>query len=272
MSLSPAAYTRLARLLQETAGIVLEEGKEYLVQARLGPVANAEGCASVGELVEGLGQLRPATRQRLVEAMLTGETQFFRDVHPFDCLRQVILPELMEERRAERALNLWCAAASTGQEPYSLAMLLADHFGPTVGWDCRLLASDFSGQALQRAEEALYNQLEVDRGLPPELLERHFAREGANWRLNGPVRRRVTFRTLNLLGPWPRLPPMDLVLLRNVMIYFGDETKKQILEKVRAVLRPGGFLLLGASETLAFPTAGLEQHRWGKTVYYRSVT
>ena len=272
MAFSPAAYARLARLLRETAGIVLEAGKEYLVQARLAPIAREEGCASVETLVDRLDKLESPVRQRVIEAMLTGETQFFRDEHPFECLRQVILPELLQERRAERSLNLWCAAASTGQEPYSLAMLLQDHFTSTMGWACRLFASDYSAQALQRASEGLYNQLEIERGLPPELLKRHFSREGTQWRLNGEVRRRVEFRSINLLGPWPKLQPMDLVLLRNVMIYFGDQDKSRVLDKIRTVVRPGGFLLLGASETRTCPVTGLEQHRWGKTVYYRLAT
>jgi chemotaxis protein methyltransferase CheR len=243
-------FDAVRRLLRERTAVVLEDDKRYLAEARLGPVAKRLQLESVEELIARLaqdpgGDLRTA----VVEAMVTTETSFFRDQHPFETLRQIGLPELMERRRAERRLSVWCAASSAGQEPYSLALLIREHFPELAAWNTVLLASDVSGEMLARAREGVYNQAEVNRGLPATLLLKYFEQRGPDWELDESVRRMVDFRQLNLAGPWPELPPMDLVLLRNVMIYFDVDTKKRILDKLTRVLRPDGYLLLGGSET-----------------------
>ncbi len=181
--------------------------------------------------------------------MVTTESSFFRDHHPFEALRNVVLPDLINRRRPERSLNIWCAASSHGQEPYSIAILLRDHFPELAGWKVTLLASDLSREVLARAREGRYNQIEVNRGLPAALLLKHFEQHGTDWQLKLPVRHMVEFQEINLARPWPALPRMDLVLIRNVMIYFDVETKKDILARLASLLRPDGYLVLGGAET-----------------------
>ncbi|HJZ91239.1 MAG TPA: protein-glutamate O-methyltransferase CheR [Gemmataceae bacterium] len=243
-------FDYVCRLVRDRSGIILEAGKEYLVDARLTPVARQCELGSVSELV---GRLRAVPdgglASRVVEAMVTTETSFFRDLHPFETLRTTVLPDLIRRRQDERRLGVWFAACSTGQEPYSLALLLREHFPEIAGWRLDLLATDISVAALGRANAAVYNQLEVNRGLPARLLVKYFRQRGAAWELSESVRRMVEFRELNLTRPFPALPRMDLVFLRNVMIYFDADTKKAVLGRVSRVMRPDGYLLLGAAES-----------------------
>jgi chemotaxis protein methyltransferase CheR len=243
-------FDYVCRLVRDQSGIVLEAGKEYLVDARLTPVARQVDLGSVSELV---GRLRAgpnnALATRVVEAMVTTETSFFRDLHPFETLRTTVLPDLIRRRREERRLAIWCAACSTGQEPYSVALLLKEHFPDLVNWRVELLATDLSGDVLARARSGRFSQLEVNRGLPAALLVKYFVQQGATWELREDIRRMVEFRELNLTRPWPALPRADLVFLRNVMIYFDAATKSAILGRVAKVLRPDGYLLLGGAET-----------------------
>lgn len=243
-------FDYVCRLVRDRSGIVLEAGKEYLVDARLTPVARQCQLGSITELV---GRLRadPGGElvTRVVEAMVTTETSFFRDLHPYETLRAAVLPDLFRRRAGEKQLNVWCAACSTGQEPYSLAILLREHFRDMAGWRVDILATDLSGEVLARARAGLYNQVEVNRGLPAALLVKYFRQCGSTWELSAEVRRMVDFREMNLLRPWPPLPRMDLVFLRNVMIYFDTAAKKAILGQVARLLRPDGYLLLGGAET-----------------------
>jgi chemotaxis protein methyltransferase CheR len=240
----------IRKLLQERSAVALEADKQYLVESRLAPVVRQLELGSIAELV---GRLRSqpgnGLPDRVVEALVTTETSFFRDHHPFETLRKTVIPELMSRRRAERRLNVWCAASSTGQEPYSLALLFREHFPELAGWEVALLASDVSREVLARAREGRYNQIEVNRGLPAALLVKYFQQTGNQWQLREDVRATVQFREINLAQPWPSLPRLDLVLLRNVMIYFAVDTKKAILCKVARLLRPDGYLVLGGAET-----------------------
>jgi chemotaxis protein methyltransferase CheR len=240
----------IRRLLLERSAIVLEAGKEYLVETRLAPLVRQLNLHSIGELI---GRLRAQPDnglcRQVVEALVTTETSFFRDHHPFEALRKVVLPDLAARRRGECRLNVWCAASSTGQEPYSLAMLLREHFPELSGWQITFLASDLSREVLARAREGRYRQIEVNRGLPAALLVKYFEQHGTDWQLRPAVRAMVEFREINLAQPWPPLPRMDLVLLRNVMIYFDVATKKAVLGKVARLLRPDGYLFLGGAET-----------------------
>lgn len=248
--MTPAEFDYVCRLVRDRSGIVLESGKEYLVDARLTPVARQCELGSVSELV---GRLRGGPDDglvaRVVEAMVTSETSFFRDHHPFETLRTTVLPDLINRRRDERRLNVWFAASATGQEPYSFAMLVRERFPELLGWRLDLLATDLSAEVLARARAGRYSQIEVNRGLPAALLVKYFHQHGATWELSEDVRRMVEFRELNLTRPWPVLPRMDLVFLRNVMIYFDADTKKSILGRAARLLRPDGHLLLGAAET-----------------------
>jgi chemotaxis protein methyltransferase CheR len=238
------------RLVRDRSANVLETGKEYLVESRLTPLVRQLKLGSISDLV---GQLRTGSdhglRTRVVEAMVTTETSFFRDNHPFETLRTVILPEIIRHRTNEKRLDVWCAACSSGQEPYSLAILLREQFPGLSGWQLNILATDLSGEVLERAREGRYHQIEVNRGLPAALLVRYFRQHGNGWELSENIRRMIEFRELNLANPWPPLPRMDLVFLRNVMIYFDVDTKKVILGRVARLLRPDGYLLLGGTET-----------------------
>lgn len=267
MALPDGDLDYVRRLVQERSGMQLGEGKGYLVEARLAPLATREGLSSVAELVRLLRTGPPALADDVAEAMTTNETSFFRDVHPFDALRDVVLPQALARSRS-RGLRLWSAAASTGQEAYSLAMLLADSF---PGVPATILATDLSRDVLARAAAGTFSQLEVNRGLPAPLLVRHFERHGAGWRIRPEMRRQVEFRQLNLARPWPRLPEMDVVLLRNVLIYFGADAKRAVLAQVTRVLAPGGLLFLGGAETTYGLDEGWERIQVGRTSLYRPV-
>lgn len=249
--MSPDEFAFVSRFVRERSAVVLEPGKEYLVESRLAPVARALRLGSVGELI---GRLRGApgeeVRARVVEALVTTETSFFRDARPFDTLRTAVLPELVARRAATRRLNVWSAACSTGQEAYSFALVVREHFPELAGWDVRVLATDLSGEVLAKAREGTYTQLEANRGLPAALLLKYFCQHGTGWQLNADVRRAVEFRALNLVRPWPVLPKMDLVFLRNVLIYFDVGTKTSVLNRVARVLNPDGYLVLGGAETV----------------------
>lgn len=243
-------FDYVRRLLQDRSAIVLEADKHYLVESRLLPLQRQLQLNSIAELIAHL-RASPSNglHTQVVEAMVTTETSFFRDLHPFESLRKAVLPELIQKRRNERQLNIWCAASSTGQEPYSLALLLREHFPELALWKVLLLATDLSREVLSRARAGRYNQIEVNRGLPAALLVKHFRQQGATWQLNDDIRGMVEFRELNLARAWPALPRMDLIFLRNVMIYFDVPTKKAILGRVASLLRPDGYLLLGGAET-----------------------
>jgi chemotaxis protein methyltransferase CheR len=240
----------IRKLLLETSANVLGPGKEYLVDTRLAPLVRKLELGSITDLVARLrapGSLDLVSQ--VVAALVTTETSFFRDVHPFEALRKTVIPDLIRRRAGEQTLTIWCAASSTGQEPYSLAMLLREHFPELRTWKVFLIATDLSREVLARAREGKYNQIEVNRGLPAPLLVKYFEQHGTQWQLTEEIRKLVDFRELNLTQPWPFLPRMDLILNRNVMIYFDVATKKSILSRIARLLRPDGYLLLGGSET-----------------------
>jgi chemotaxis protein methyltransferase CheR len=269
-TVTPDDFNLVRRVVHEGAAIVLEDGKEYLVESRLLPVARQRGLSSVAELVQWLrkdpaGELRTV----VVEALTTNETSFFRDGRPFQALADEILPGLIASRAAERQLTVWSAACSSGQEVYSTAIVLQNALADRPGWRPRIIASDVSQAMVDRTREGLYSQLEVNRGLPVQGLMQHFTREGTQWRVHDSLRAMVETRQMNLAAPWPALPRMDLVLLRNVMIYFDTATKRRILGNVRSLLRPGGFLLLGGSETTLNLDQQFERVSFGNMSAYR---
>lgn len=266
----PDEFQFFTTLLEKHAGIALEPGKEYLVEARLTAVARDNEFASVSALLQQLRQTPVGgLHWQAIEALTTNETSFFRDEHPFNALRDVILPGLLARRATARALNIWCAAASTGQEPYSLAMLLRDSFPQLLNWNLSFIATDLSEAALARAREGRFNPTEIGRGLPPVFRQRYFIADGDGLRVRDEIRRMVAFRAMNLVGPWPNMPELDLVLLRNVLIYFNVETKRNILQKVQRYLRPDGCLLLGAAESTLHIEESYEVVHLEKTAYYR---
>jgi chemotaxis protein methyltransferase CheR len=249
MAMTAAEFGYISTLVRQESAIVLEPGKEYLVEARLMPLARRAGVAGVSDIVRQLQkEPRGALRDQVVEAMTTNETSWFRDRVPFTALTDSVLPEVMAKRTTERALNIWCAACSSGQEPYTIAMLMSD-IPALAGWRTSILATDLSEEMLAKARNGRYSQLEVNRGLPAQLLIRHFERSGTEFAVKPALKSVVNFRPMNLATQWPTLPAMDVVFLRNVLIYFDVETKRNILERMRRVLRPDGYLFLGAAET-----------------------
>lgn len=248
--MSPADFDYVRNFVRDEAAIVLEPGKEYLVQSRLVSVTRKNGFATLGDLVSRLrANPRDTLHREVIDAMTTNETSFFRDLHPFDALRQKLLPELITRRGGERQINFWCGAASTGQEPYSVMMLLAEHFPDLLKWNLKFIASDLSSEVLARARAGRYNQMEINRGLPAKMLVKYFTMHGAEWQISPALRDRIDFREMNLVKDWPAFPPLDIIFLRNVLIYFDVETKKAIFARIRRVLRPGGYLLLGGAES-----------------------
>ncbi|HEU5115257.1 MAG TPA: protein-glutamate O-methyltransferase CheR [Isosphaeraceae bacterium] len=251
-SLRPDDYQFLARLLAQNLGHDLGAGKEYLLESRLRPVVLKAGLPDLAALVNRLrGRTDPQLRDTVLDALSTGETSFFRGSSAFEALRRQILPALIEARSRVRRLSLWSAACSTGQEPYSLAMLLIDEFPQVQDWNLTILATDASSIALQRAEEGRYTRSEIRRGLSEERLMRHFEPLGDRWSVRETVRRSVRFRRLNLLDPFGfRAEEHDLILLRNVLLYFDTARKAALFARLRSVIAPDGYLLLGESETI----------------------
>jgi chemotaxis protein methyltransferase CheR len=270
--IASAAYAYLQRLMLQRTGIVVEDGKEYLVEARLHGVALAEGLGSVAALLDAL-QTEEGTddlHRRVTEAMLNSETSFFRDHYPFEALRTTLLPELIERRAGSRTLHLWCSAVASGQEAYSLAMLLAEAFPQLSGWNVRIFATDISESILERARGGRYRQIEVNRGLPASYLVKYFTREANDWVLAEAPRRLVRFDHVNLAGAWPDLPPMDVILMRNVLLYLSSEVRRTIYRKVSSVLRPDGYLFLGGGETALALERNFEAVHVGKAVCYQT--
>jgi chemotaxis protein methyltransferase CheR len=271
MSISKSDFEYICWLAYHLAALVIEPGKEYLVETRLGPLAERAGFASLADYI---GRLRAETKingvhHRAVEALTTNETFFFRDFHPFEALRRSILPAVIAQRSAARRLTIWSAACSSGQEPYSLAMLLREHFPDLAnGWEVSILATDFTHSVLEQARRGCYSQFEVNRGLPASYLVKYFTQRADGWHVNDVIKRWIEFRPMNLIEPWPMMPPFDLVFLRNVMIYFDVATKKTILKKTRGCLLPHGYLFLGTAETTTNLDPGYQPLTFGKAVVY----
>jgi chemotaxis protein methyltransferase CheR len=257
----PENYRFLQEHVYTHAGIVLEDGKHYLFESRLAPVVRQLGLSSINELCVLLKRTREdGIGRQVVEAMTTNETYFFRDPAHYEAIRTVLLPRLKQERHDTRKLRFWSAAASTGQEAYSLAMLLLEE--KLHDWDIQIFGTDFSSAVLARARAAKYYQIEVNRGLPASLLIKYFHRSGVEWQLSDAVRNMVRFDTIDLRKSMRALGPFDLVFCRNVMIYFDAETKKKMLSELHGTLNRGAWLMLGGAET-AF---GVEQRFERQTI------
>ncbi|HEX8630728.1 MAG TPA: CheR family methyltransferase, partial [Catenuloplanes sp.] len=245
-----------------------ETGKEYLVQARLLPLARQAGLPTVSAFVSHVRQrAQPDLHAKIVDALTTNETSWFRDAEPFQALAHHVLPELLVSRAAERTVRVWSAACSSGQEPYSIAMILDETL--PVGWRYEILATDISTEMLARARAGHFSQLEINRGLPPPKLVRHFQRDGTGWRVSPALRRHITFQQLNLNAALPQLPTFDVVFLRNVLIYFDVATKRSVLRRVTGRMRPDGRLFLGAAETTIGVDDRFERVPTGRTSTYR---
>jgi chemotaxis protein methyltransferase CheR len=269
VALPTDAINFVCTLVRQQSAIELDAAKAYLIEARLGPVAKKHGYPNTSELIRNMQAVPKRELQaQVVEALTTNETSFYRDIHPFDALRGTIIPQILRTRSAQRTLNIWSAACSTGQEAYSIAMLLRDHFPELNSWKVSILGTDLSEEVLAKARAGRFSQIEMNRGLPATLLAKHFRRDGLNWELAPEIRSMATFSKLNLIERWPQLPQMDVVFLRNVLIYFSPATKKMILEKIRAVMAPQAVLFLGAAETTMNLDAEFVRVQVGNQVFY----
>jgi chemotaxis protein methyltransferase CheR len=247
---TPFDYDFLRKLLKERSGLDLSADKQYLVESRLVPLARKAGLGGIPELVQKMKGGAEALTTQVVEAMTTNETFFFRDKIPFDHLRDTILPALLQSRANRRSLRIWSAACSTGQEPYSIAMCLKEKASQLAGWRIEIVGTDLSQEVLEKSRAGIYSQFEVQRGLPIQLLVKYFAQIGELWQLNSDIRGMVQYRSLNLLQDFSSLGKFDVIFCRNVLIYFDQDTKIGIFDRIARVIEPDGMLMLGAAESV----------------------
>jgi chemotaxis protein methyltransferase CheR len=247
---TPADYEFLRGLLKERSGLDLASDKQYLVESRLVPLARRSGLAGIPELVQKMKSGAEALVTDVVEAMTTNETFFFRDRLPFDHLNDTILPALLAARASRRSLRIWSAACSTGQEPYSIAMCLREQAAQLAGWRIEIVATDLSQEVLEKSKAGVYSQFEVQRGLPIQLLVKYFTQNGDLWQINSDIRAMVAYRQLNLLQDFSHLGKFDVIFCRNVLIYFDQQTKLSMFERLAKMMEPDGMLMLGAAETV----------------------
>lgn len=261
-------YTFLQQHVYKESGIVLDSGKQYLLEARLAPIARREGIESINDLCNLLrGVQRTDLKREVVEAMTTNETLFFRDLAPFEALRKHVLPKIRERNAASRSISIWSAAASTGQEAYSIAILLLE--AGLADWNLRILGTDLNESVLERARSGRYLQVEVNRGLPAASLVKYFDRQGLEWQLKENIRRMVRFEPFDLRRSMAGKGPFDIVYCRNVLIYFDLDTKRQILSGIFRTLVPGGYLTLGAAETMLNLNADFQRATFDQSTYYQ---
>lgn len=244
-------FELITRILRERSGLVLSKDKAYLIESRLNPVARKWQFKSFDELASAvrLGNDEKLLRD-ITEAMTTNESFFFRDSKPFDQFKEIVLPHMLNARAARRSFRIWSAACSSGQEAYSLAMILKENATSLAGWKIEIIATDICTEILHKAEEGAYTQFEVQRGLPIEFLVKYFKQEGERWLIDSSIRQMVTYKTFNLLDDPATLGSFDVVFLRNVLIYFDQPTKGKVLAGVARNMPADGFLYLGGAETV----------------------
>jgi chemotaxis protein methyltransferase CheR len=265
------SFDALCEFLRRSSGLVVEQSKRYLVESRVMPIVRREKLSGLDELVLLLqrGQ-SPKLAKDVVEAMTINETYFFRDKTPFDQFRSLILPKLLAARANEKRLRIWSAAASTGQEAYSLAMIIDEFAAKTAGWKIEIVGTDLSEAVLEKAKKGIYSQFEVQRGLPTTYLLRNFNQIGDSWQISEALRAKVSFRQLNLLSDFTILGRFDLIYCRNVLIYFDTSRKSDILARMSRLLAPDGFLVLGASESLIGLSTDLVAHPEHRALFMRT--
>jgi chemotaxis protein methyltransferase CheR len=247
---TPSDYDYLRRCLKDRSGLDLSTDKQYLIESRLLPLSRKSGLSDIGELVQKMKGGSADIVTQVVEAMTTNETFFFRDKLPFDHFRDMIMPEMLRARTNRRTIRIWCAAGSTGQEPYSLAMCLKEMNAAMAGWRIEILATDLSQEVIEKSKAGLYSQFEVQRGLPIQLLVKYFKQVGEYWQINADIRAMVQHRQVNLLHDFSQLGIFDVIFCRNVLIYFDQDTKINVFQRLARSTEPDGFLVLGAAETV----------------------
>jgi chemotaxis protein methyltransferase CheR len=268
---SMADFNYVRNLTRKHSSVSLDDSKLYLVSSRLLPVARREGFDSVPSFIASL-KAQPFGRLHIAaaEALITTETSFFRDFHPFEALREHVLPELIRNRRkSTKTFTIWSAACSSGQEPHTIALMIKEYFPILQDWSLNLIASDVSQSMVRRAKEGLYFQHEINRGLPAKLLVKYFKQEKTMWQVRPEIREMFQYFQHNIMHDWSHLPQTDVLLLRNVLIYFDVNERRQVLHRVRRNLKPGGYLVLGAAETTLSLDDGFERAQFGRSVFYR---
>jgi chemotaxis protein methyltransferase CheR len=248
--MTPTDYEYLQKILKDRSGLVLSADKKYLLESRLMPLARKAAVAGISELVQKMKAGSEPMISDVVEAMTTNETFFFRDKTPFEHFQNTVIPDLIKARTAKRSLRIWCAAGSTGQEPYSLAMIMKELGAALTGWRIEIVATDLSPEVLEKSRTGIYTQFEVQRGLPIQLLVKYFKQTGTTWQLNADVRSMVQFKQFNLLQDYAHLGKFDVIFCRNVLIYFDQATKTDIFGRLAKASESDGCLFLGAAETV----------------------
>ncbi|WP_433972195.1 CheR family methyltransferase [Tunturiibacter lichenicola] len=270
MAVSESDYTYLRELVQEQSANLIDPSRNALFDTRLTQIARLSGAESLGDFVTMLKSGRPAHLHRAVaEAMTINETSFFRDLKPFEMFREVILPRLIERRQDARRLRIWSAASSTGQEAYSLAMVIAEHFPDLAHWDVKIIGTDISRQVVDYAQKGRYRRLEVNRGLPARMLLKYMTRDGEEWEVSPQIRSMCEFQYANLCAPLSLLPVFDLVLLRNVLLYFSQQDRRALFREIHRKLAPDGYLVLGNAEQ-AEDSTDLFEVEFGANCYFYS--
>ncbi len=270
MGVSTSDFQFLQNLVYDRSAVVLHAEKTYLAELYLQPIAESAGFATIADLVTYLrDQPFSSLHSQVIESLVTNETFFFRDYYPFEALKKFVLPELVQKRAIGRSLNIWCAACSNGQEPYSIAMLIKEYFPMLARWSVKLIASDFSSKVLAKAKQGRYNELETQRGLPENFRDRYFQRSDRDWQLHDEILQMVEFRQINLVRSWSSVPKSDIIFLRNVLIYFDIPTKKYLLKKVKQQLNPDGYLFLGNAETTIHLDESFKRVQFEKAICYR---
>lgn len=261
-------YDFLKKFLKSKSGLVLSDEKQYLVESRLMPVARRHNMNTLSELIQALGKPGSTSLQSdVVEAMTTNETFFYRDKTPFENFRNVMLPYILDARKSRKSARIWCAAASTGQEPYSLSMNLKEDRAKVGGFRFEIIGTDISTEVLEKARTGIYSQFEVQRGLPIQMLLKYFTQQGELWQVAPEIRAMVQWRKLNLLENFSHMGEFDIIFCRNVLIYFDQETKVDILNRLARQMPDDGFLVLGAAETVVGLANGFEPYPGLRGVY-----
>ncbi len=272
MTLAVDDINFLQKLLADRTGHVLNDAQSYLLDSRLKSLVSAQGFETVEQLVaKTRASNSPLLQDQIAEAMTINETFFFRDMHPFEALQETIIPQLIESRRQTQTINIWAGACSSGQEPYSIAIVLREHFPELMDWNIKILATDISDEILARAKSGEYSQFEVNRGMPAKLLIRHFDRNGSTWTVKNEIRKLIEFRKVNLTKSWFFADMFDIVFLRNVLIYFSVENKQRILEQVHRSLASDGCLFLGGGESIIRLDVPFDRETNGQTSWYQPV-
>ncbi|MCB1189227.1 MAG: protein-glutamate O-methyltransferase CheR [Leptospiraceae bacterium] len=270
MEVNSSNFEYVSKLVKEHSSIVLESGKEYLVNSRLYELAKDSGFKGLNDFIADIRN-KPfnSIHKKIIELMTTNETSFFRDFYPFETLKNDIIPEMLERKKSDKTIRIWSAACSTGQEPYSIAMILRDAIPDVDSWRIVINATDLSTTILEYAKRGVYKQVEVNRGLPVAYILKYFEQIGTEWKLKDEIRKMVVFEEINLNKPFPWWYTFDVIFMRNVLIYFEIETKKLIFEKLKQCLAPESYLFLGNAETTINLDAGFEPVTLGKSVCYR---